>query len=493
MMILPKLVLAGMLLGLFGCSGQRLHDELQIVSEQVQEEVLEQRTFKHLPVAVFVDTPSGPITSVPIIATPQWYTQAHAVSSQGLPFYLLVNDLARNHALVVNYGADIDQQLPIYLSYQQGTAKGALDAIAASSGYSYSATDNEITWQKYQTQRFDLSYVGGSYNYLIGNEAGAAGEGGNLIGANSAQYQNIQSTSSNVFQEVLGTLTALLDGVGQVVLSQASSSVVVRTTPERMTSVRMYLSGLNYAMSTQVLLDIKVLKFRHNSAAASGIDWSLVRQNASTSLSFAGTIAAGGGVLSGVPTTMQALSTAGDWNTSKLLIAALEEQGSVSVVTEPRILTQVNRVAELKMAEVRGYIAKITTTDDPDGTNSTAVVPGSVSDGYNIYVLSNVDDQDRIYLHISSMLSDILKIETKIVGNAIIETPNINESQFSQTIVMQQGQTVLANSLKQVVSSNNASSPVDATNQATFKSGQQVIEETVVLITPTILRLRVAL
>ena len=91
------------------------------------------------------------------------------------------------------------------------------------------------------------------------------------------------------------------------------------------------------------------------------------------------------------------------------------------------------------------------------------------------------------------MLSDILKIETKIVGNAIIETPNINESQFSQTIVMQQGQTVLANSLKQVVSSNNASSPVDATNQATFKSGQQVIEETVVLITPTILRLRAAL
>jgi len=44
-----------------------------------------------------------------------------------------------------------------------------------------------------------------------------------------------------------------------------------------------------------------------------------------------------------------------------------------------------------------------------------------------------------------------------------------------------------------VVSSNNASSPVDATNQATFKSGQQVIEETVVLITPTILRLRAAL
>jgi hypothetical protein len=91
------------------------------------------------------------------------------------------------------------------------------------------------------------------------------------------------------------------------------------------------------------------------------------------------------------------------------------------------------------------------------------------------------------------MLSDILKIEKKIVGDAQIEAPNVNENQFSQTIIMRAGQTVLANSLKQVVSSNNASSPLDATNQATFKSGQQVVEETLVLITPTILRLGPAL
>jgi type IVB pilus formation R64 PilN family outer membrane protein len=268
--------------------------------------------------------------------------------------------------------------------------------------------------------------------------------------------------------------------------------VVVRTTPERMVSVSSYLEGLNNALSTQVLLDVKVLKFRHKSSAASGIDWSLVRQNASSTLSFAGVLATNG-ALSSAPTTVEALATTGDWSNSKILISALEEQGSVSVVTEPRILTQVNRVAELKMAEARGYIAETTVTSDGEGNTSTSVVPGTVTDGYNIYVLSNVDAHDRIYLHISSMLSDILKIEKKIVGDAQIEAPNVNENQFSQTIIMRAGQTVLANSLKQVVSSNNASSPLDATNQATFKSGQQVVEETLVLITPTILRLGPAL
>jgi type IVB pilus formation R64 PilN family outer membrane protein len=491
MLHLRHFVTAILSVSLVGCSGYRLHDELQIVADQVQEEVKQQRAQTDIPVVIFMDTPIGDITSVPIIATPDWYTQPHRVTSQGLPFYLLVDDLARNNDLVVHYGTDVDLQLPVNLFYLKGSAKGALDAMAASSGYTYSATANQITWQKYQTQRYDLSYVGGNYNYLIGNEAGTTADVNSVLGSNSAQFQNIKSTGSNVFEEVAATLDLLLGGVGQVVLSEASSSVVVRTTPERMVSVSSYLDGLNNALSTQVLLDVKVLKFRHKSSAASGIDWSLVRQNASSTLSFAGAAAAGG--LSGAPTTVEALATAGDWSNSKILISALEEQGSVSVVTEPRILTQVNRVAELKMASVRGYIQQFTSNRDSEGNLSTSVIPGSVTDGYNIYVLSNVDAHDRIYLHISSMLSDILNIEKKVVGDSQIETPNVNENQFSQTIVMRPGQTVLANSLKQVVSSNNASSPVDATNQATFKSGQQVIEETLVLITPTILRLGAAL
>jgi type IVB pilus formation R64 PilN family outer membrane protein len=477
---------------LLGCSGHRLHDELQVVSEQVQEEVTQQRNQTDMPVVIFVDTPIGSMTSVPIINTPDWYARPHAVTSQGLPFYLLVDDLARNNDVVVQYGADVDLQLPVHLVYLKGSAKGALDAMAASSGYTYSATDKQITWQKYQTQRFDLSYVGGNYNYLIGNEAGTAADANSVLGSNASQFQNIKSTGSNVFEEVAATLDLLLDGVGQVVLSEASSSVVVRTTPERMVSVSSYLEGLNNALSTQVLLDVKVLKFRHKSSAASGIDWSLVRQNASSTLSFAGAVATGR-PLSGAPTTLEAIATTGDLSNSKILISVLEEQGSVSVVTEPRILTQVNRVAELKMAEARGYIEKTTINRDGEGNISTSVEPGTVTDGYNIYVLSNVDAHDRIYLHISSMLSDILNIEKKIVGDAQIEAPNVNENQFSQTIVMRPGQTVLANSLKQVVSSNNASSPLDATSQATFKSGQQVVEETLVLITPTILRLGPAL
>ena len=183
MLHLRHFVTAILSVSLVGCSGYRLHDELQIVADQVQEEVKQQRAQTDIPVVIFMDTPIGDITSVPIIATPDWYTQPHRVTSQGLPFYLLVDDLARNNDLVVHYGTDVDLQLPVNLFYLKGSAKGALDAMAASSGYTYSATANQITWQKYQTQRYDLSYVGGNYNYLIGNEAGTTADVNSVLGS----------------------------------------------------------------------------------------------------------------------------------------------------------------------------------------------------------------------------------------------------------------------------------------------------------------------
>ena len=488
MLIYRKTLIASLIVLLTGCSGQRLHDELEVVSNKVHEDVQFQRDMSDAPAVIFVDDPQGPLISVPIIETPAYFNAPHAIVSQGLPFYLLVDDLARAHGLVVHYDDDMDIHLPVQLLYQDGTVKGALDALAASSGYAYTTTKKQLTWAKYETQRFDLSYVGGNYNYLIGNEAGTTADANSVLGSNTAQYQNITNTESSVFKEVQGTLDALVDGVGKIVLSEATSSVVVRTTPGRMKSVRDYLFQLNETLSTQILLDVQVLKFRHNNAAASGIDWNLVRQNASSTLSFAGALATNGSsaLFSGTPTTMQAQATSGGWNASTLLISALEEQGTVSVVTEPRILTQVNRVAELKMAEIKGYIAQTVVTTDTGGQTSTSIEQGTVSDGYNIYVLTNVDSQKRIYLHISSMLSDILSIERKTVGTTAIESPNITESQFSQSLVLMSGQTVLANSLKQVASSNSASSPLDAETSATFKSGNQVIEEIVVLITPTI-------
>jgi MSHA biogenesis protein MshL len=481
------LLIVAMSLGLAGCAGERLHDQSTTASLQVKKDVQAYRALNDVPVVVHVDVPNQAIVSTAIIDTPVWYAKDHQVQSAGVPFYLLIDNLTKPHNLVVHYSDDLDLSRPVYLNYKNGTVKGALDALAATTGFSYTVDESIIRWSKYQIERFDLSHVGGEYNYQIGSESTNADTGDNVLGSNTSQFHNVSSTDGNLFDEVVNTLQSLVGDNGKVVLSQATSSVIVEATATRMKAARRYIKSLNNALSTQIELAVQVLKFRHANAAESGINWNLVKEAGAGKLLFNGAIASSG-AFSTASSTLGTTITNGAWNTSSLLISALQEQGTVSVVTEPRLLTQVNRVAELKVGESQSYIAKTQTSTDESGNTSVSIEPGQVVDGYSLYILSNVDANDQVYLHISSMLSDVLSINKKTVGAVSIETPNVHENAFSQTVVLQSGQTVVANSLKQVVRNAKATSPLDAVKKATYKSGQHVIEETVVLVTPTVIR-----
>lgn len=475
--------------GLTACAGAQLHDDMGHESNQVQKKVELSRDINQLAPVIHVDVPRQGIVTKKFVKEPDWYDYEHQTNSAGMPFYVLVDSLAKQHQLAVSYSPDIDLQFPVFLNLQNGTVKGVLEALASTTGYAYEVHGRTLRWSKYLTERFDLSHVGGSYEYQIGSEskAGLEDSDNKVLGSNASQFNKVASTDTNLFEEVVGTLTTLVGQDGTVVLSQSTSSVTVKATPVGMKSARSYIQSLNRSLSTQIELDVKVLKFRHSDVAESGINWNLVRESASNKLTFNGALNSDGN-LTTAPALLQANVVGGVLDTSSLLIRALQEQGTVSVVTEPRILTQVNRVAELKMGEQKSYVAKTVTSTDESGKTSTSIESGTVVEGYSIYVLSNVDANDQIYLHMSSMLSDILSLDAKTVGDVSIEAPNVHENQFSQTVVLQPGQTVVVNSLKQVVRNSNASSPTDAFKNATYKNGQHVIEETVVLVTPTIIR-----
>jgi len=178
----------------------------------------------------------------------------------------------------------------------------------------------------------------------------------------------------------------------------------------------------------------------------------------------------------------------GAYAASNVLLSALSEQGTVTIVTEPTIITQVNRVAELHLGQEETYIAQTITSVDGEGGMSTSITPATVSSGYKLYVYTNVDDNDRIYLQISSSSTDLLSIERKSVGDNAIESPKIHENKFSQTVILGDGQTLIANRLTEKVESSLSSSPISAELAPLYKKGTNSTEEIIVLITPRIRR-----
>ena len=476
---------------ILSCTAADLNRDIKLETAQIKTAVETLIRHPYEAAAIYIDEPRHALVELPITTSPHWFAEPHVIKSQGLPFYIVAEHVVQKHGLFVKYGPDVNINLPVHLSFD-GNSEGALEALSSATGMDYRISGKDLVWSKYQIERFDLSYVGGNYNYLIGNSGGQSDQSDStfkaVIGSNNDQYQNIKSSNINVFKEVEITLKSLVNSAGDVIVSEATASVIVKTTPARMVLVQDYMDALSNTLSKQVLLELKVLKFRNQNSAQAGIDWRLVQNSANTTLSFAGAISNQGNALfNSAPVTLSALKTAGQHNSSQLLISALQEQGSVSVVTEPRMLTQVNRVAELRVAELQGYIEKTIVTTNEAGQTSVELVPGIVNDGYSIYMIANIIQHGRIFLHVSSLLSDLLKIEVKTVGKTVLEAPRFVENSFAQTVILRPGETMIVNSLKRVVNQSDATSPLNVDSLPTYKSGAKFVEETVVLITPTII------
>lgn len=474
---------------LAGCVGHQKFDEASQNALEASKELSSFSIRDDAPAAVYIDTPQNELVEIPIEHVPDWFHTSHEIKSAGVNFYYLAEELAKKYGLFVKYGPDVDPNIAIHVMYENGTAHGALESLSSSTGYSYDIKGKYINWSMFQVERYDLSYVGGKFNYLLGSDGSSEEATTVTVGSNQDQYQNIEATGINVYEEVEKAVAGILNGVGEVILSESSSSVVVRTTPARMERVNDYMRSLNDALAKQVVLEVKVIKVRTESTAASGIDWSLVKQASNGSLSFGSSAAetAATSLLSSAPTSISLTKTGGSWDASNLLVTALEEQGTVSVVTVPKVTTQVNRVAELEISELQGYIERTEVTPNDNGDPSVSITPGTVRDGYSIFMLANVDSSDRIYLHLSSLLSDLLSINRKEVGANAIETPNFIENKFTQTVILKKGQTLVANGLKQEMNSASAASPVGNKVISSYKSGARIIEETIVLITPTLI------
>ena len=480
---------------LLGCVGGTSHKN---ATRNVQNNKEEMRSFtvsENEPAAIFIDTPRNELVTYERVVVPDWYTEDHEILSNGLPFYFIAEQIAKKHNLFVKYGPDVDQNIPIHLMYEEGTAHGALEALASSTGLNYEVKNGYITWTLFQVETFDLRYVGGEFNYLVGSKGGkeddkGAGSSTDItVGSNKDQYQNVEAKNVNLYKEIRNALNLIVDKAGEVIISEASTSVVVRTTSARMSRVKSYMASINKQLSKMVRLDVKVLKVRTSQTGASGIDWNAVRTKSNGVLGFNSNIvtSAASSLFGGAPSTVSMLKTGGSYDASSFLITALEEQGSVSVVTETRVTTQINRVAEVEISELQGYIARTEVTPNKDAEPSVAITPGTVREGYSLFLLANTDEQNRVYIHISSLLSDLISIDRKEVGASAIETPNFVENKFSQTVIVKEGETSITNGIKQAVSRSNAMSPIGNRIASNFKSGEQYYDETIVLITPTVM------
>ncbi|NML60840.1 pilus (MSHA type) biogenesis protein MshL [Massilia sp. RP-1-19] len=435
----------------------------------------------------------------------------------------------------------------------------ALDAVRELYGYEYQIQGTRIAIKPLtmQTRMFQVNYLIGSRKGVsnlrvtstsVAN-AGISNSGGDGTALNqnnqnnnqgdangnrsAADSSSVNTTSGNDFWvELKAAIEAIVGesekGGRSVVISPQSGVLVIRAMPEELRNVDRYLKATQLSVDRQVILEAKILEVELNDSFQSGINWASFASFKSSHGNRVSTGYVGPGTTlaplpfgGGQPPTMSdatgllastgfALANASSLGSSLFglafqtnnfaaLISFLESQGTVHVLSSPRVATLNNQKAVLKIGTDEFYVTGVTTTTNTNTTGNTVTPSVTLQPFFSGVVLDvtpQIDDKGNIILHVHPSVSQVTTVTKAInlgsAGNLSLPLAASSTSEIDSMVRGQNGQVVAIGGLMRQASTNDRSQVPGAGNLPVignlFRNKNNVNQkrELVVLIKPTI-------
>lgn len=369
----------------------------------------------------------------------------------------------------------------------------------------------------------------------FGNQGGQNNNGNNQNGQGGGQMDStdVATSSTNDFwtdlKQSIEAIVGSKEGGRSVVVSPQSGVIVIRAMPEELRNVDAYLKATQLAVDRQVILEAKILEVELNDSYQSGVNWASfasIRSGHDNRVS--GGLVAPGATLTPLPfgggqpgtisdpstglaastgfSLSNAAATAGSMfglavQTSNFaaLISFLETQGTVHVLSSPRVAAVNNQKAVLKIGTDEFYVTGVQTTTNSTTTGNTvspSVTLQPFFSGVVLDVTPQIDDQGNILLHVHPSVSQVSTINKSVnlgtAGSLNLPLAASATSELDSIVRGQNGQVVAIGGLMRQ-SSTADDTGVPGTSSvpvlsALFGAKKRVNQkrELVVLIKPTI-------
>lgn len=448
--------------------------------------------------AVYTSTPTPDLTPMKAVEGPKWLNMPlkNRIQVSQIPFDIAVDMILDGTGVLPHFDYDMNHNLLVSLD-ASGTVNDALKKLASRTNYAFDAKEDALNWHLYVTNDYQLPVSGGDYTYMIGKtDQGGGSTGGGAGGMQNTmdssafdvdlkQYSNTTASKLNYFDDAEKTLQAIVGDFGLVIASRSTSSLMVKTTPDRMREVDQYMGKMIDGLTVQVALDIRVVQVTTHNTGDTGLNWSAVKQKTNAELNFVGETAQNL-FTNSIPIGFSRKSTSSS-GTVDILVNALEQQGNVSFATSQHILARDGKVSELEIADIKGYLQSSKVTSSTDLGNSQELLPGIVQGGYTLYSYTKVFG-DRVALVVSSRSSDLDPFEKVGTEENFIQIPSMRSNRMNVNQIVRDGTTVVAASVRRVKSSSESSSPLSAKYLPTYAGSGVETTDIYILVTPRIIR-----
>lgn len=306
-------------------------------------------------------------------------------------------------------------------------------------------------------------------------------------GTRAAESTRVTTTSdSDFWGDIQKSLFAILGGGAgsSVVVNAQSGVIVVRAMPGELRNVEKFLKSMQLIVERQVVLEAKIIEVSLKDGYQAGVNWAAFRDGSTrfgtgvvspgASLGRTGAIsaptarAADGTVLSnsalvggsvGTVASGLALGAGAAGGVFGLalqtqnfaaLLSFLETQGTVNVLSSPRVATINNQKAVLKVGTDDFFVTNVSTTSSTSGTNTTVTPTITVApffSGIALDVTPQIDGENNIILHIHPSVSNVVErrkvIDLGSLGSFTLPlaSSDVNET---DTIVRVQDSNIVA-------------------------------------------------
>ncbi|MES2017258.1 MAG: pilus (MSHA type) biogenesis protein MshL [Pseudomonadota bacterium] len=333
------------------------------------------------------------------------------------------------------------------VNYLIGNRKGGSNLRVTSTSVSTSGSNNQGGNQNNQNSNQN--------NQSNNNQNNGNNNGGGSNSGSGQQDSSLVSTFSNseFWTELKLALEAIVGGHADgrtVVISPQSGVVVVRGMPEDLRNVDAYLKASQLSVNRQVILEAKILEVELNDSYQMGVNWAAFSNfsNGTRHVS-AGFLQPGTQLQPGAGNAPVAIGTSGPPGLSALagnmlkaadaaagslfgmafqtqnfatLISFLESQGTVHVLSSPRIATMNNQKAVLKIGTDEFYVTGVTSNNNTTVTGTTSTPSVTLQPFFSGVVLDvtpQIDGQGNITLHVHPSVSQVSTVNKGVnLGSA---------------------------------------------------------------------------
>ncbi len=388
-------------------------------------------------------------------------TKTVSVAALNTPLREVLYTIAETANLNLVLGRDVDPELPITMTFQDLTIENALEIIFDSVDYFYSVKDNILIVSALSTEMFELGHpsviqdykisVGG--DILSGTSSGGTGE--SAIKGDVSLSSSSDKDAYDFWKALEGTLETLLSTGGaqsSFVVNRMTGTVVVTAAKKDLEKTANYIETLKNVLNRQVIVEARIVEVQLSEGLKYGINWTAVGEWLGTGTTTIGTNLFNSIVSDSSPSFQISMT---DNDNLDLVLRALQEQGDVKTLSNPRVNIMNGQTSMLSVGRNTTFISRVeTTTTTSEGSapvTTFTVDTNSILSGIIFGLVPYINSDKEITLTITPIVTNLVALEAETIGtggNSVeIKLPTVDLREMSTTVKIMDGQLIIIGGL----------------------------------------------